>query len=862
MNKAKSFISRLLYNKFFWQLIFSAFLMGTAVFFIRHENLELFRISDQLRSGNKFYVLTGILLTVLYLIFQGQMYLHSYKAMGINIPLKVALRLFLKRNLLSVFLPAGGFSSLAFFTDEVESRGASKSQIHLASVFFAFFSILSVLVVAFPVFGFALFRYNLGKAELFAFVFLILLIAIFFIILYSLARKGKAYTRLSRLRPSLGVILDEMIGQSINRRQLWITLSFSIGIEIIGIIHLYIAMLALGFTPSWPAAFIGYITMVLILIASPFLRGLGAIEVSLTVILGQFGFPVIAAASITILYRFFEFWLPVVAGIGSFISRKNNIVLRILPPLIIFSLGMVNIVSSITPAIPGRLRLVNEFLPSAMIKSSNELVLVVGLLLILLSVFLLQGSVRAWYIGLFLTGISAVGHLMKGADYEEAILAILAFLSLIYTSGYYTLKPHRRLTRISYLVLLFSAAAVLVYGITGFYFMDKHHFGVEFQFWTSVRIIFRMFFLFSDSGIEPLTSFGKTFLYSIYTFGALVVSFIFFSLLRPYFSKPYNSEEDFALAKELVSRYGRSPLDFFKTYPDKFIFLSKDREGFVSFKMTRSFAFVLENPVCSDANALITLVHEFDRFCIENGFVSVYYRIPQESLNLYTQIGKKSFPIGEEAIVDLTTFTLDGGKMKPTRSAINRLTSEGFDIMIYQPPIRDGLLQKLELVSDKWLAEMNEKEIAFTQGVFDKKILKEQTIITVEDKEEKVYAFLNLVPDYAPGEATYDLIRKIEDAPNGVLDLLISKTLLYMKEKGFSRANMGLAPLSGIDGENIAEKTIHYAYENLKAFGHFKGLRKYKEKFLPFWEKKHLVYNYDFHLLQVPNALKRVSEGR
>lgn len=109
--------------------------------------------------------------------------------MGINIPLKVALRMFLKRNLLSVFLPAGGFSALAFFTSEVESRGASKSQVHLASTFFAFFSILSVVVVAFPVFGFALIRYKLGKVELIAFAFLIVLIASYFITLYSIARK-------------------------------------------------------------------------------------------------------------------------------------------------------------------------------------------------------------------------------------------------------------------------------------------------------------------------------------------------------------------------------------------------------------------------------------------------------------------------------------------------------------------------------------------------------------------------------------------------------------------------------------------------------------------------------------------------
>lgn len=862
MNKAKNFISKLLYNRFFWQLIFSVFLLGIAVFFIRHENIELVKIKDQLKASNLWYVITGIFLTVVYIIFQALMYVHSYLAMGISIPLGVAARLYLKRNFLSIFLPAGGFSSLAFFTGEVESRGASKSQIHLASTFFAFFSILSVVIVAFPVIGFSLLRYRLGRMELLAFIFLILLTALFIIVLISISRKGKAYLWLSAVSPSLSVTLDEMISQNIRRSHLWITLLFSVGIEIIGILHLYVAMLALGIPPSFPAAITGYIIMVLILIASPFLRGLGAIEVSLTFILGQFGFPLIASASITLLYRFFEFWLPALAGIASFISRMNGILLRIIPPKIIFFLGIVNIVSSITPAMPGRLRLVKEFFPFGLINSSNELVLVFGLLLILLSVFLLQGSRRAWYTGLILTGLSGVGHLIKGADYEEALLALAGFISLVYTRKQYVLKPHRSLTHISYIVLIFSLVAVMIYGITGFYFMDKHHFGVEFHFWTSVKIIFRMFFLFNDSGITPLTAFGKNFLYSIYIFGALVVCFICYSILKPYFTKPYNSAEDFSLAKRIVEKYGRSPLDFFKTYPDKFIFLSKDREGFVSFKMTRYFAFVLENPVCRDEMALVSLINEFDKFCIENGFISIYYRVPQETLDIYRGLGKKSFPIGEEAIVDLTTFTLDGGKMKPTRSAINRLTSEGYDIRIYKPPIREGLLQKLELVSDKWLADLKQKEIAFSQGIFDKAILKEQTIITVEDREEKVYAFLNIIPDYAPGEATYDLIRKIREAPNGVLDLLVSKTLVYLKEQGYSKANLGLAPLSGIGGENLAEKTIHYAYENLKAFGHYKGLRKYKEKFMPSWIKKHLVYNYDYHLLYVPNALKRVSEGK
>ncbi len=862
MDKARSFISKLLYNKFLWQIVVASFLIGMAAFFIRHENLELSKISEQLSSGNKWYVMLGILLTCVYIVFQARMYIHSYLSMGIRIPLKVALRLFLKRNFISVFLPAGGFSSLAFFTSEVESYGAGRSQVHLASAFYAFFSILSVVIVAFPIFGFALFTYKLQKAEMLGFLFLLILIAFFFVLIFSVMRKGRAYNWLSKIRPVVAETLDEMISQNVNRKQLLIALLFSVGIEILGIIHLYVAMLALGFNPSWQAAFIGYIVMVLILIASPFLRGLGAIEVSLTYILGQFGFPVIAAASITLMYRFFEFWLPLLAGLGSFISRKNNVMLRILPPLLIFITGLVNILSSITPAIPVRLKMVYEFFPRALVSNTNEFVLVAGLLLIILSVFLFQGSKRAWYIALFFTLASAIGHLIKGADWEEATLAVLASASLFYTRTHYKLKPHRRLTRISYFVLLYSFIAVFLYGILGLYFMDRHHFGIDFRIWTSVKIIFRMFFLFDDSGLTPLTSFGRHFLFSIYFFGGAVITFIFFSILKPYFTKPYNTEEDINLANDLLKKYGNSPLDFFKTYPDKFVYIANDRDGFISFKMTRYFAFVLENPVCRNDESLVRLVTDFDKFCTENGFVSVYYRIPEQSLHLYRGMGKKSFPLGEEAVVDLSTFSMEGGRMKTTRSAINRLTGEGLDIKVYEPPVMEGLLQKIEMVSHDWLSSMKQKEIAFTQGVFDKSILKGQTIITVEDKEERVYAFLNIIPDYAPGEATYDLIRKVQDAPNGVLDMLMAKTLLYLKENGYRYANLGLAPLSGIEGENIAEKTVRYAYENLRAFGHFKGLRKYKEKFFPRWEKKFLVYSYDYHLFQVPNALKRVSEGR
>lgn len=861
MHKATQLISKLVYNKFFWQFFVAIFMLAMAALFIREEHIEVIKIKEELSRSRPDFILLGIALTIIYVLAQAQMYVHSFKALNKKISLGIALRLFLKRNLVSVFLPAGGFSSLVFFTREIEEQGISKSNIHLASTLFGFCSILSVVIVGIPVIGIALISTHLGTAELLAFIFLLLLTAGLIALIYSVAKKGVAYKWLSRLRPSLSTVLDDMIDQKVSRKEFWMTLLVSIGIEIIGIVHLYISMLALGFDASWPAAIIGYMVMVVLLIASPFLRGLGTIELSLTFILQQFGFPVIAAATITLLFRFFEFWLPLIAGIISFITRKDNLILRILPAMIILILGVVNIISAITPAIPARLRLVKNLLPEDVIVTSNSLVLVFGLVLVMLSIFLLQGSKRAWYAALSITAFSFFGHLIKAVDFEEAILAFIAGSSLWYTRSSYKLKPNPRFISFNYLVILYAILAVLAYGVLGFYFIDKRHFGIDFHLDQAISAVIKLFFLIDDKALVPRTNFGERFEDSIYAAGALLILFVIFSLLKPYFSKPYNTPEDFEAAEDILKKHGKSALDYFKVYPDKLLFFNTERSAFISFKITRHFAIVLEDPVAENDEVKGRMVADFEVFCQENGFISAYYRVPESSLEFYKSIGRKSIPIGEEAILNLTTFTMDGGKMKTTRSAVNRLSAEGYQLKVYTGPVKEGLLQKLEKVSQEWLVELHQKEVAFTQGVFDTAILKSQTILTIEDQEEKVYAFLNLIPDYAPGEATYDLIRKVTDAPNGILDMLLAKTFLYLKEEGYTSANMGLAPLSGMEDVNVTQKTIKYAYENFKVFGQFKGLRRYKDKFFPSWEKKYLIYSHNYHLLQVPRALKRVSEG-
>jgi phosphatidylglycerol lysyltransferase len=115
------------------------------------------------------------------------------------------------------------------------------------------------------------------------------------------------------------------------------------------------------------------------------------------------------------------------------------------------------------------------------------------------------------------------------------------------------------------------------------------------------------------------------------------------------------------------------------------------------------------------------------------------------------------------------------------------------------------------------------------------------------------------MPDFYPESGTYDLIRKTNSAPNGSLDFLMVNMFEYFKTQNIRYVNLGLATLSGIEkGENFTEKTMKFAYENIRSFSHYKGLRDYKEKFFPDWKNKFLIYDNSYDLLQIPSAISKV----
>lgn len=863
MTKLKKIPFYKIISKIRWQELLAVLILFLAFVFFRSERKEMAAIIPQIQHAKPLWILAGVFLTFIYVLLQALMYVTSFRSVAVRLKLSDAVELFLKRNFLSVFLPAGGISSLAYTPRQMKLQNFDKNSIHKASAVYGFVGILTVFVVGIPVVGYA----AVVNKDFLESGFWLIAVGIFigsvFWLVNSLRTKGFFYQFLKKHFPKKISSIDEIFGGEISTKHFIVTIFISILIEFCGIFHLLIAMFAFGATGSFSAAAVGYTISVLLMLVSPFLRGLGAVEFTLIYILANFGFSHSQGLGITLLYRVFEFWLPLLLGLLAFVWKGRKIVARILPALAIFVLGLINIISVITPPLAERLKIGKMYLPAELMHLSKILTLIAGILLVVTSAYLLRGLKRGWYFALALAIISFFGNIFKALDYEESIVALVIIFMLIISRKEYILKTNRKYLRLGFSWFLGLFAAVVLFNFLSFYFIDKRHFGVDFTWEESLYYTLNSFLLFKDTGLSPRTGFANDFEYINYFLGIISWLLLFFSVfnVRRLVSDK-ESFSDFEEAQNLVQMYGTSSLDFFKTAKEKQFYFSDEVDGFVSYSASNPFAFVLEEPVCAEENKE-KMIQEFEDFCKKNGLKSVYYRIDEQSLYLFKPLKKQQLFIGQEAIMNTETFTLEGKDRKSLRNGLNSLTKKGYTSEILHSPQSEEILNEIQSISDEWLKEFDKEEMVFSQGMFDRAEIEKQDLIVIKNEAGKTEAFLNIIPDFAPEECTYDLIRKTTTAPNGSMDAMIVKLTEYAKSKKLMYINLGLTPLTGMkQPDNTAEEILKFVYNRIGSFKHYQSLRDFKEKYADQWENKYLIYGSDFDLLQIPAALNKITKPK
>ena len=842
-------------KKFYWREILAVLLLIIGIYFFRKERRELGAILPYLHQSHKGWLLMAALVTGIFVLMQSAMYVFSFAAIKEKLSLGKSIEMFLKRNFLSTFLPGGGVSALAYIPRSVKRTVPDKLKINQASGLFGLAGVVSTFCISLIVVLLSAGGGQRTGQMVIGLVVLSILVSLLFYLVYAIKKEQKLFVWLKNKYPKLADNLYKMAGAHVRGKLYLLVLLASLGVELCGIAHLYISMLAVGAQPSLQAAGLAYVISVLLMVASPFLRGVGAVELSTVVILTSFGYGNAEALAIALIYRTFEFWLPMLCGLIAFLLKGKQLFLRLFPAFTIFLLGVVTILSVLTPPLAQRMQVLRQFIPSGAIYTSTVLMIYIGVALIAVAALLIRGLKNAWWLAVIFTSLSLIGHLLKGLDWEEATLAFAVLITLLLTAKQYTARSNPRLINLALRAAVLTFIAVLVYCFTGFYFLEKRNFGIDFSWSQSLSYALRSFFL-QNNELRPLTNFGREFIISTYILASAAWLFLLYAIIRPFVSlSVFNQERE--KAEALLKKYGHSAVDHFKIAPDKLFYFSKERKGFVAYRIEKGFAIVLEMPVCAEEDTN-TMLNEFAAYCKKAGVKTAYYRVDEKDLVRFAVSKKKRLLIGQEAITNLTEFELTGKDKKSLRNGLNSLQKKGFATAVYKPPHSPELVASLKELSDEWLLAYDRSEMAFAQGIFDEEELQEQTLIITKNAEGEPVAFLNIIPDYAPNECTYDLIRKTADAPGGCMDALIIELINWGKQQQKQYLNLGLAPMSGLENSTqTLERVMQYAYEKIRRFRHYQGLRSFKDKYASQWLNKYLVYENDFDLLRLPAALKK-----
>lgn len=543
------------------------------------------------------------------------------------------------------------------------------------------------------------------------------------------------------------------------------------------------------------------------------------------------------------------------------VDRRENAVAMLVALFTLLS-GLLNIYSVIGPSLPDRMESLRHHFPLEFIHLSRSAVLLIGYALVIISWNLYRSKRIAWWLAFCSTVASVAFHVTKGVDYEEATVSAALAMALLLARRRFVVRSRVEGWKPALARFAAMLGIVFGYGTIGFWLLEPHEFRADFSLLDSARLAFTFLTFGADPSVVAQTRYAAWFLGSLELSAAAAFLYFGYLVFRPAYYALRVHPAELQQARDIVEEHGRSSQDFFKTWPDKSLFFSRSRRSFLSYSVGNGFAVVFGDPV-GPLEELPDLIEDFARFCRENDWPHAFHQATAQSLGLFERLGYRRFKIGDDAIVDLTQFQLSGNRAKHLRSNVNKLEKAGYTLTLIESPVADDILEEMKAVSDAWLSIPGNRERQFTLGRFDKRYLRDTRVLLVRDESGALQAFLNLIPSYAPGELTCDLMRRRPAATNGVMDYVFTKALLLAASEGYTRFNLGMAPMGGFQpGESASpeEIAIHRFFRRWNLGFRFQGLRDYKAKFAGFWEPRYLIYRSYLHLPRLALAIRQVSE--
>lgn len=528
-------------------------------------------------------------------------------------------------------------------------------------------------------------------------------------------------------------------------------------------------------------------------------------------------------------------------------QRRQRTIRRIASGLLFLD-GLLDLLITAAPPLKSRLHNVLSILPLGVATSAAAVTAVAGISLVMLARGIRRGQKRSWFFAVGILTLSIFTHLARGGGVASVALALIILAVLVTERSHFQATTDRSGTSKSVLRLLGIGVLTVVASTFGTEVAQRN------AHLPSLGVVF-MACLERIGGVTSITLPDRIddFLTpTLLAVGITLLVSILYLLTRPVVDRRLSNaattpERRIAelRAREIVRRHGRGTLDYFALRDDKQFFFFRD--SLVAYAVYGGVALVSPDPIGPTAERS-EVFSAFRAFAEAQGWTIGVVGASEEWLPTYHSAGMHYLYVGDEAIVNCQTFSLEGGKMKGLRQACTRLARNGYTVEFLDPAtISPAEVPELLELIEKLRRGDAERGFSMMLGrLFDPKD-KGLLLTIVRGPDGKAAAVCQFVPSPAINGYSLDLMRRDPgDHPNGLIDYALCSTIAHLRETGGRGLSLNFAAfrsvLDGERGEGTFTRLERWTLKRLSGILPIETLWTFNSKYDPTWLPRHLVY--------------------
>ncbi|WP_425550097.1 phosphatidylglycerol lysyltransferase domain-containing protein [Actinomycetospora chlora] len=335
------------------------------------------------------------------------------------------------------------------------------------------------------------------------------------------------------------------------------------------------------------------------------------------------------------------------------------------------------------------------------------------------------------------------------------------------------------------------------------------------------------------------------------TFGIAALVLGGYFLLRSAEPRPALTEEDGSRIRELLARHGRADsLGYFALRRDKAVVFSPSGKAAVAYRVVAGVALASGDPL-GDLEAWPGAIGEFLDTCRRYGWVAAVLGCSEAGARVWAREGGlDALELGDEAVVDVATFSLQGRSMRTVRQAVSRVRRAGYETSVRRlRDVPDEELVALRELVASWRGSPAERGFSMALSRALDGDADPDAVIVVATAEGSTRGLLQFVPWGEDGLSLDLMVRDPAVPDNGLNELLIADLLAACRGLGVDRVSLNFAVFrSALErGEKIGAGPVARLWARLlriaSRWWQIDTLYRFNARFGPVWVPRFLVFD-------------------